>query len=59
MAAGVKIYEYEPGFIHAKSYLADMEDTFAKSIEITPDMLKTNLMQKLIRAVVKIFAPMM
>ncbi len=23
MAAGVEIYEYEPGFIHAKSYLAD------------------------------------
>ena len=23
MTAGVKIYEYEPGFIHAKSYLAD------------------------------------
>jgi len=23
MAAGVKIYEYEPGFIHAKSYLVD------------------------------------
>lgn len=23
MAAGVRIYEYEPGFIHAKSYLAD------------------------------------
>ena len=23
MAAGVKIYEYEPGFVHAKSYLAD------------------------------------
>ena len=25
MQAGVKIYEYEPGFIHAKSYLADGE----------------------------------
>jgi len=23
MSAGVKIYEYEPGFIHAKSYIAD------------------------------------
>ncbi len=97
MAAGVKIYEYEPGFIHAKSYLADdefamigtinldyrslvhhfengvwmykceavrdlkadMEDTLAKCIEITPDMLKTNLLQRFIRAVVRIFAPMM
>ena len=27
MEAGVKIYEYEPGFIHAKTYLAD--DKFA------------------------------
>lgn len=97
MAAGVRIYEYEPGFIHAKSYLVDddyamigtinldyrslvhhfengvwmykcdankslkkdMVATFAKCIEITPDMLKTNLMQRFIRAVVRIFAPML
>ena len=97
MAAGVRIYEYEPGFIHAKSYLADdqyamigtinldyrslvhhfengvwmygcesignlkadIEDTLNKSIEITPDMLKTNLLQRFIRAVVRIFAPML
>ncbi len=97
MAAGVKIYEYEPGFIHAKSYLvdddyamigtinldyrslvhhfengvwmyrcdavktlkADMEDTFTKSIEVTPNMLKTNLLQRFICAVVRIFAPML
>ena len=97
MAAGVKIYEYKPGFIHAKSYLADdsqamigtinldyrslvhhfengvwmydcdsikdlkadMEDTLTKSIEVTPDMLKTNLLQRFIRAVVRIFAPML
>ncbi len=97
MKAGVKIYEYEPGFIHAKSYLAD--DTYAmigtinldyrslvhhfengvwmyrceaikdlktditealeKSIEITPDMLKTTLFQRFICSVVRIFAPMM
>ena len=97
MAAGVRIYEYEPGFIHAKSYLADdnqamigtinldyrslvhhfengvwmydcesikdlksdMEDTLGKCIEVTPDMLKTNLLQRFIRAVVRIFAPML
>lgn len=97
MAAGVRIYEYEPGFVHAKSYLADdnqamigtinldyrslvhhfengvwmydcesiknlktdMEDTLSKSIEVTPDMLKTNLLQRFIRAVVRIFAPML
>lgn len=97
MAAGVRIYEYEPGFIHAKSYLADdnqamigtinldyrslvhhfengvwmydcesikdlksdMEDTLRKCIEVTPKMLKTNLLQRFIRAVVRIFAPML
>ena len=97
MDAGVKLYEYEPGFIHAKSYLADdeiamigtinldyrslvhhfengvwmyrcdsiadlkldMEDTLEKSIPITAEMLKTNLIQRFIRAVVRIFAPML
>ena len=97
MDAGVEIYEYEPGFVHAKSYLADdeiamigtinldyrslvhhfengvwmykcgcirdlkadMEDTLAKSIRITPDMLKTNLIESAVRSVARIFAPMM
>ena len=97
MEAGVKIYEYEPGFIHAKSYLVDddlamigtinldyrslvhhfengvwmyqceavkalkkdMDDTLTKCIEVTPDMLKTNLLQRFICAVVRIFAPML
>lgn len=97
MDAGVHIYEYEPGFIHAKSYLADdeyamigtinldyrslvhhfengvwmykcesigdlrsdIEATLQKSIMVTPDMLKTNLIQRLIRSVVRIFAPLM
>lgn len=97
MDAGVEIYEYEPGFIHAKSYLADDEiamigtinldyrslvhhfengvwmykceaistlkadmlATLNKCIEVTPDMLKTNLLQRFIRAVVRIFAPML
>jgi len=97
MKSGVKIYEYEPGFIHAKSYIADdevamigtinldyrslvhhfengvwmykcnsikdlktdIEKTMAKSIEITPDMLKTGLLTRFIRSVVRIFAPML
>ena len=97
MTAGVRIFEYEHGFIHAKSYLTDdkqamigtinldyrslvhhfengvwmydcetikdlkmdMEDTLCKSIEVTPKMLKTNLLQRFIRAVVRIFAPML
>ncbi len=97
MRAGVKIYEYEPGFIHAKSYLVDddyamigtinldyrslvhhfengiwmykcevakelkedMVETLEKSIEVTSDMFKTNLLQCIIYSVVRIFAPMM
>ncbi|MBQ8496552.1 MAG: cardiolipin synthase [Clostridia bacterium] len=97
MNTGVKIYEYKPGFIHAKSYIADdtyamigtinldyrslvhhfengvwmykctsmtdlkadIEDTLEKSIEITPDMLKTGLITRFIRSVVRIFAPML
>lgn len=97
MAAGVKIYEYEPGFIHAKSYLvddecamigtinldyrslvhhfengvwmyrceaigdlkADIEDTLGKSIPVTDKMLKTSFLQKVIRSLVRIFAPML
>lgn len=96
MDAGVKIYEYEPGFIHAKSYLVDgkiamigtinldyrslvhhfengvwmyqcevvkelkkdMDAILTKCIEITSDMLKTNLLQRFIYSVIRIFAPM-
>ncbi|MBQ8351457.1 MAG: cardiolipin synthase [Clostridia bacterium] len=97
MEAGVRIYEYEPGFIHAKSYLsddeyamigtinldyrslvhhfengvwmyrcraiqdlrADIEATLAKSIEITPSDLHVKLPTRMLRAVVRIFAPML
>lgn len=97
MSAGVRIFEYEPGFIHAKSYLADdsyamvgtinldyrslvhhfengvwmyqckavqdlrsdMEETLKKCIEVTPGMVKNNLLQRMICAVVRIFAPML
>ena len=38
---------------------ADMDDTIAKSIRITPDMLKTSLVESLIRSVTRIFAPML
>ena len=97
MKSGVRIYEYEPGFIHAKSYISDDEyamigtinldyrslvhhfengvwmyrcdcikdmkkdavETIAKSIEITPDMLKTGLLTRFVRSIVRIFAPML
>ena len=38
---------------------ADIDDTMEKSIEITADMLKTNLFARFVRAVVRIFAPML
>ena len=97
MKAGVKIYEYEPGFVHAKCYLADDEiamigtinldyrslahhfengvwmyrctsiediqkdfaDTFDKSIRIEDHMLKKGILHRVIRSLVKIFAPML
>lgn len=97
MKAGVKIYEYTPGFIHAKSYIcddeyamigtinldyrslvhhfecgvwmykcksikdmkADLLATMEKSEEVTPDKLKTGLITRFIRSVVRIFAPML
>ncbi len=34
MAAGVQIYEYEPGFIHAKCYLADDEIAMVGTINL-------------------------
>ena len=97
ISAGVRIYEYEPGFIHAKSYIADgecamigtvnldyrslvhhfengvvlyrspviadmkadIDRTLDKSIEITADMLRVNPLMRFIRAVVRIFAPLL
>ena len=97
MMAGVRIYEYKPGFIHAKSYIsddkyamigtinldyrslvhhfengvwmykcdsiadlkADIDDTIDKSVEITQDMLKKGPITRFIRALVRIFAPML
>lgn len=95
--SNVKIYEYEPGFVHAKTYIsddkyaiigtinldyrslvhhfengvwlyncecikdlkADVDNTLSKSIEINSSMLKTNLLNKFFRALVRIFAPML
>ncbi len=37
----------------------DIEESMAKSIEVTPDMLKTGLVTRFIRSVVRIFAPML
>lgn len=97
MNAGVKIYEYTPGFIHAKSYISDDKyamigtinldyrslvhhfengvwmynaqsiaeikkdilETLEKSEEISSDKIKTNILQRALRAVVRIFAPLL
>ena len=97
MEAGVKIYEFEPGFVHAKVYLADdryaivgtinldyrslvhhfengvwlyrhevlgqikddTSKTMALSIEMTDALIKDTLLQRFIRAMVRIFSPML
>lgn len=97
MRSGVKIYEYESGFVHAKTYLSDDEtamigtinmdyrslvhhfengvwiykhrviedikkdflDTQNKSIKFELSMLKENMFQRFIRAMVKIFSPLL
>ena len=97
MNAGVKIYEYAPGFIHAKSYICDgkyamigtvnldyrslvhhfengvwmygcevirdieedIRKTIDLSIKIEPEMLKTGIIRRFIRSVVRVFAPLL
>ncbi len=97
MDAGVRIYEYAPGFVHAKTYVADGEyaligtmnldyrslvhnfengvwfyrcsvinalcadinETLSKCTEVKPEMLKVGLVRRFLRAVVRIFAPML
>ncbi len=97
MEAGVKIYEYTPGFIHAKMYLADgdtaivgtvnldyrslvhhfenavwmhevpaiadMESDFiatqSKSEQMSIENTRARLPSKFVRAIVKIFAPLL
>ena len=95
--AGIEVYEYERGFMHAKNYIVDgkiamigsinldyrslvhhfenavwMYDTECikdaledfnqivdESILMTPEMVKMSPFRRLIRAIVKIFAPLM
>ena len=97
MQAGVKIYEYESGFVHAKTYLSDDEtamvgtinmdyrslvhhfengvwiykhrviedikqdflNTQEKSIKFELGMLKENVFHRFIRAMVKVFSPLL
>ena len=95
--AGVEVYEYEPGFVHAKCYLADDEyamvgtinldyrslvhhfengvwmyrcaclkdirkdfaATLEKCIRIDETKIQWKLSQRFVRAVLKVFAPML
>ena len=95
--AGVRIYEYDPGFVHAKVYLSDDEygivgtinldyrslvhhfengiwlykhdvlteikddiyATMEQSIEMNSGNIKDNILQRLIRSLVKILSPML
>ena len=97
MDAGVKIFEYVPGFVHAKSYLADgeiaivgtvnldyrslvhhfengvwmykspaiadierdFEQTQQRSMLMQKDMLKQTLGGRFLRAIVKVFSPLL
>lgn len=97
IGAGVQIYEYEPGFIHAKSYLADdefgmigtinldyrslvhhfengvwmyrcpcladmkadFEATLAKSVKADKKAITPSLPGRIVRAFVRIFAPLL
>jgi cardiolipin synthase len=52
---GVWMYRCES----IKDIKQDMEETMAKSIEITPNMLKAGLLTRFVRSVVRIFAPML
>lgn len=52
---GVWMYKCEAN----QSLKEDIQDTLTKCIEVTTDMLKTNLLQRFITAVVRIFAPML
>ncbi|MBQ8826840.1 MAG: cardiolipin synthase [Oscillospiraceae bacterium] len=95
--AGVRIFEYAPGFVHAKVYLSDdeygivgtvnldyrslvhhfengvwlykhdvlteikedMTSTMEQSIEMNESNIKDNILQRLIRSLVRIFSPML
>lgn len=97
LRCGVKIYEYEPGFIHAKNYLiddeyamvgtinldyrslvhhfengvlmyktevikdikADFDQTLEKCIRVSLDKNKIGFPRRLLRAFIRIFAPLM
>ena len=97
MEAGVEVYEYEPGFVHAKVYLADDEygmvgtinldyrslvhhfengvwmyrceclkdiredftQTFSRCIPMDKTKIKWSLPRRFLRAVLKVFTPML
>lgn len=98
IAAGVKIYEYSPGFIHSKTLVIDentavvgtinfdyrsmyllfecacifyggeipkaVSDDFAETMKVSrpvkyDDVVKTNILVRIVRGLLKLFAPLM
>ena len=58
------VHHFENGvWMYKTDSIADMkkdiEETVAKSIEVTPSMLKTGLITRFIRSIVRIFAPIL
>ncbi len=94
---GVEIYEYTPGFIHAKTYISDdcyaivgtinldyrslvhhfengvwmykceciadikkdIEETLEQSEKISKEMVKSGILQRLFRTLIKLFSPLL
>ena len=58
-----RVVSYIPFRMYKCAAISDMEKDFIatqeKSIEFRPDMLKQNLRQRFVRALVKIFAPLL
>lgn len=52
------VFEMTKSFYH-RNLKRDIDETLAKSQEVTHDMLKTGLIMRFIRSVVRIFAPML
>ena len=71
LEAGVQVFEYEPGFIHAKNFVLlygtpsvaairdDFLDTQAKSLRVTlEDCRSISLPHRLLRDLLQLFAPL-
>ena len=62
LTGGIKIYEYTPGFVHAKSFVSDDKGatigTQAKCKEVKPYDMKHYSRRWVVDGVLRIFAPL-